>query len=126
MRNYLGLTILMIGIAAGGVSTGCPVGGGCQYKDHQGLVTIQDIQRQSSEKSRSEPADEQLFVFYTFKAGAEAPEPVSEFSESRLFTRREVEQRGIKTGRQFRAKASYLDRGSCNPGPYLVKPEEWE
>lgn len=124
-KQLLSSILLFMLAAAGGLISGCPVGGGCRYKDYEGVITIEDIRRQSDETSAPESPDEKLFVFYTFKADAEAPRPVSNFSGQTQLTRREIEQKEVKIGRQFRANAGYIERGTCNPGPYLEEFEKW-
>lgn len=124
-KRLLSSILLFMVAAAGGIISGCPVGGGCRYKDYEGVITIQDIRHQSDETSEPESPDEKLFVFYTFKADADAPRLVGNFPGETQLTRREIEQKEVKIGRQFRAKANYIERGSCNPGPYLEKFEKW-
>jgi len=117
--------LFMIAAAAGGLISGCPVGGGCRYKDYEGVITIEDIRRQSDETSAPESPDEKLFIFYKFKADADAPPPVGNFSGETQLTRQAIDQKEIKINRQFRAKAKYIERGTCNPGPYLEEFEKW-
>ncbi len=124
-EQFLSSALLFALAAAVGIISGCPAGGDCRYKDYEGVVTIEDIRRQSDDTSAPESPDEKLFIFYTFKVDTETPRPVSTFSENKLLTRREIEQKEIKTGRQFRAKAGYIERGTCNPGPYLEQFEKW-
>lgn len=124
-KQLLSSILLFMLVAAGGLTSGCPVGGGCQYKDYEGIVTIEDVSRQSDETSALENPDEKLFVLYRFKADAETPRPVSNFSGQTQLTRQEIEQKEVKIGRQFRAKANYIERGTCNPGPYLEEFEKW-
>lgn len=113
-------------VAAGGITSGCPVGGGCEYKDYEGVITIKDISRQADENAVTGNQDEKLYVSYVFQAAADAPPPVSNFPGETLLTRREIEQKAVKIGRQFRGKAKYIERGSCNPGPNLEKFENWQ
>lgn len=124
-KQLLSSVLLFMIAAAGGITSGCPAGGGCQYKDYEGVVTIEDVRRQSEETSASANPDEIFFIFYKFKADAEAPPPVGNSSGETQLTRREIDQKEIKIGRQFRAKAGYIERGTCNPGPYLEKIEKW-
>jgi len=96
----------------------------CEYKDYAGVITIEDIRR--SMTSAPESADEKFIVFHTFKADAEAPHEVGNFPKQMLLTRREIDQKGVAIGKQFRAKAKYIVRGTCNPGPYLDEFEKWQ
>ena len=124
-KRLLSFILLLMLTAAGGIISGCPVGGGCRYKDYEGVITIEDIRNQSDETSAPESPDDKLFVFYTFKAGAESPRPVVNFRGQTQLTQREIERREVKIGMQFRAKANYIERGTCNPGPYLEEFEKW-
>ena len=127
MKNQLLSSILLFMlVVAGGITSGCPTGGGCRYKDYEGIITIEEVHRQSDKTSAPESSDEKLFIFYRFKADAEAPNQVSNFSGNMELTRQQIEQKEIKIGRQFRAKAGYIEHGTCNPGPYLENFENWQ
>lgn len=117
------ISILLI--AAAIIMSGCPVGGGCRYKDYEGTVTITKIPGPSEKNGAPERPDDKLFIFYTFTPDGDAPNEVKSFSENMEVTRQQIEQKEIKVDRQFRAKAGYIERGSCNPGPYLEKVENW-
>lgn len=126
MKKQLVLSVLIFTVVAAGIMTsGCPAGGGCHYREYEGLVTVADIDRRSGEDGAAGTGDEKIFVSLTFKAEGEAPAPAAAFSEDMQLTHAEVEQKGIKIGRQFRTRARYIDSGSCNPGPYLDKVDNW-
>lgn len=115
--------------ALSGATSGCPgsVGGGCAYKDYEGVIIIKDIRPLADERSAARNPDEQLFVSYIFRASApDAPAPVGNFSGETHLTGRDIEQKAITIGKQFRGKAKYIEHGSCNPGPYLDKFENWQ
>ncbi len=112
-------------VVAGGITSGCPVGGGCEYKNYEGVITIKDITRQAGEIAAPERPDEKLHVSYTFQTAADAPPSVNNFSGETLLTRGEIERKAVKIGGRFRGKAKYIERGTCNPGPYLEEIENW-
>ncbi len=95
----------------------------CEYKDYEGVITIEDISR--SMTSAPESADEKFIVFHTFKADAEAPREVGNFPKQVLLTQKEIDQKGVVVGKKFRAKAKYIVRGTCNPDPDLDEFEKW-
>ncbi len=140
MKKQLLSFILML-MLAGGLASGCSkssiannssvnneevTGGNCQYKDYEGVVTIKEIQRPSNANAAPGNSQEKLSVSYSFKAEGYAPESVRLISGKMELTQEEIDRKSIKTGKQFRTKASYIERGTCNPGPYLDDFEKWQ
>jgi len=123
MKKQLLSSILLFIITMLTTGYGCTP---CEYKDYAGVITIEDIRRQAHLTSAPESDDEKLVVSHTFKAEREAPRDGSNLPKQILLTRKEIDQKKVVIGGQFRAKAKYIVRGTCSPGPYLDEFEKWQ
>ena len=117
--------LFMLVAAAGGIISGCPVGGDCEYKDGEGIITIKNIRRSSEGSSAPESSDDKFSISYTFNPDDEASSSSDTISEEMLLTREKIDRQEIKIGKQFRTQGKYLTRGSCYPGDDLKDVDKW-
>jgi hypothetical protein len=131
MKNQIRTIIFLSFFLSLGFLIGCPVGGRCSYKDYPGTVTVKEIVDPFSGKEVSSSGDkngERLFIKFDFIAdtGGNVPTKVQRISDSVQITREEKERSGVAVGKTYRTFASYIETGTCSPGPDVERFEKWK
>lgn len=99
----------------------------CAYKEYEAVITIKEIQRQASNTALPESPQETLRVIYTFESeGHASPPSLATISGQLNLKREEVEQKGIKVGKQYYTKATYTEEKTCAPGPFIEGFDKWK
>ena len=94
--------------------------GDCSYKDYNGIVTIKSIETDPK-------SSDNLGVNYMFEAeDSNTISQVKRIPGTITLPKQIIEQKGIKAGKQFHTKASYIEKGSCEPGPTLDNFYNWQ
>lgn len=93
-------------------------GGPCQYRDYPGAVTVKEVRASAG-------GDEVVTVEFDADASGAAPQPAQHFSRDVPLSREQAARVGVAAGKKYRASAGYITRGTCNPGPYLARPDDW-
>lgn len=98
----------------------------CSSKEYEAVITIREIRRQSSDAALPESPQDKLSVIYAFESEGHAPPPITTVTGQLNLKREEVEQKGIKVGKQYRTKATYNEEKSCPPGPFIEGFDKWK
>lgn len=94
-------------------------GGPCQYRDYPGAVNVKEVRASAG-------GDEMVTVEFDADASGAAPQPARHFSRDMTLSREQAARMGVAAGKKYRASASYITQGTCDPGPYLARPDEWQ
>lgn len=120
LSTLLLTTFLAVFFISGCKSNQETTGGDCSYKDYKGIVTIKSTEPDSK-------SSDNLAVNYTFEAEDPAtPAQAKRIPGTIALPKQIIDQKGIKEGKQFQAKASYIEKGSCAPGPTLDNFYNWQ
>lgn len=107
-----------VGNTNGGGSVNQQVTGSpCQYHEYPGTLTVGEVHTPPG-------GGEVVTVKFDADSAEAAPQPAQHFSRDVTLSREQAERAGVAAGKKYRASASYITQGTCNPGPYLARPDE--
>jgi hypothetical protein len=93
----------------------------CRYRDYPGTVTVKEVLAPAQQGD-----DELVTVEFDADSAAAAPKPVQHFSKRVSLAREQAEKMGLVAGKKYHVAASYIESGTCAPGPDLPQPEGWD